>query len=321
MAAIVFPNPSESPFTDGNGDIWDYNAPKTRWTRRPAPLGTAAGYNVGTTNGTIPLIGAGDKLPASILPSISLTSALAVANAAARLALTAAQAEGQIVKEADTGKSYGLVTGGVPSVAGDWILLGDGVITSADITDATSDGNANPEKILKTSDAGMIKVATAHVAETGTIGWLSGPLATPTGQAVLLPPSPLASQTWQTPSSSGTLALTSDLEESAPYSAGNVTGDITLNRDNGRYQKLTLTGATEARVFNPPTNGNEGETLTVRITDGGTDPRTLAFDAAILIPSDSGITFPKSLATSKTYKVKLEHNGTAWELQSLIGGY
>lgn len=42
MAAIVFPDPSATPFTDPNGDIWDYNASKTRWARRPAPLAAVA---------------------------------------------------------------------------------------------------------------------------------------------------------------------------------------------------------------------------------------------------------------------------------------
>jgi hypothetical protein len=104
-----------------------------------ANLGTAAEEDVGTTEGTIPVLGAGGKLPSSMLPALALTETLSVANAAARLALTAGQAQGKIVVEADTGRSYGLVAGGNPATSGDWIQVGDRDITSADITDATAD--------------------------------------------------------------------------------------------------------------------------------------------------------------------------------------
>jgi hypothetical protein len=107
----------------------------------------------------------------------------------------------------------------------------------------------------------------------------------------------------------------------APYNAGNVTGDISLDVDNGIIQKLTLTGATVAREFNPPTHGAEGIFLTVRITSATGVSRTLTFDAAIVIPSDSGLTLPKALTAAKTYLAKLYYNGAAWELVTLVGGY
>ena len=84
-------------------------------------LGNAATANIGTTEGLIPALGAGGKLASSLLPSIALTETLSVANAAARLALTSAQAQGKIVIEADTEKSYGLVTAGNPATSGDWL--------------------------------------------------------------------------------------------------------------------------------------------------------------------------------------------------------
>ena len=86
MAAIVFPNPNvTNPFTDLNGDIWDYNFPKTRWARRPAPLGTAANYDVGTTSGKIPVIGSGNKLDASIIPTPDLSGLVPYTGATANL--------------------------------------------------------------------------------------------------------------------------------------------------------------------------------------------------------------------------------------------
>jgi hypothetical protein len=67
------------------------------------------------------------------LPALSLTATLSVANAAARLALTAAAAQGKIVVDADTGKSWGLVTGGNPATAGDWVQVGDREIDMDDV--------------------------------------------------------------------------------------------------------------------------------------------------------------------------------------------
>lgn len=105
----------------------------------PTLLSTA---NIGTTEGLIPALGAGGKLASSLLPSIALTETLSVANAAARLALTSAQAQGKIVIESNTGKSYGLVTAGNPATSGDWLQLGDRDTTAADITDSTAAGRA-----------------------------------------------------------------------------------------------------------------------------------------------------------------------------------
>lgn len=112
----------------------------------PTLLSTA---NIGTTEGLIPALGAGGKLASSLLPSIALTETLSVANAAARLALTSAQAQGKIVIEADTEKSYGLVTAGNPATSGDWLQLGDNTVTAADITDSTAAGRA----LLTAADA------------------------------------------------------------------------------------------------------------------------------------------------------------------------
>jgi hypothetical protein len=73
------------------------------------------------------------KVPVNQLPAVALTETIEVANAAARLALTLEQAEGKIVVELDTGRSFGLPLGGDPSEAGDWIQLGDRDIQIADV--------------------------------------------------------------------------------------------------------------------------------------------------------------------------------------------
>ena len=73
------------------------------------------------------------KIPAALLPTLALTSTVTVADQAARLLLSLEQAEGKVVVEGDTGKSFGLIDGGDPSDNGDWIQLGDRNITPADI--------------------------------------------------------------------------------------------------------------------------------------------------------------------------------------------
>jgi hypothetical protein len=61
-------------------------------------LRTAAFYNVGTTNNTIPIIGAGDKLPASVIPSVAATLHTATSD----VAMTALSAlAGDIVNRTD----------------------------------------------------------------------------------------------------------------------------------------------------------------------------------------------------------------------------
>jgi hypothetical protein len=109
----------------------------------------------------------------------------------------------------------------------------------------------------------------------------------------------------------------------APYTTGltAVTGDISLDYANGAFQKVTLTGATAARVFNVPSNGAEGKRFEAWIHSTTGDARTLDFNASILKPSMSVAVWPMDLDQGKTYVVLLRHDGTAWMLISLIGGY
>lgn len=112
-----------------------------------------------------------------------------------------------------------------------------------------------------------------------------------------------------------------DIDLSPVYNAGNVTGDITLDYSNGRQQELILTGATVARELNPPTNGVANQYLTLYIKSATGVNRTLAMDAAIVIPSDSGVSFPKALGDDEEYIVKLQFRGGVWRLVSLVGGF
>lgn len=105
-------------------------------------LGAAAYLNTGTSDGQIPVLGSGGKLSVGVLPALSLTETLPVDNQAARLALTASQAQGKLVVDADTGKSWGLVSGGDPATAGDWVQIGDRDIDWSDVQNKPDFGSA-----------------------------------------------------------------------------------------------------------------------------------------------------------------------------------
>lgn len=104
---------------------------------------------------------------------------------------------------------------------------------------------------------------------------------------------------------------------STPYAAGNVTGATTLDVANGKFQVATVTGNL---TLNPPANGVEGSRLELWLTPSGAN-RNLSLHASILIPSDSAVSFPKTLTNGDLYIVTLRHNGTAWMLVTLVGGY
>jgi hypothetical protein len=89
---------------------------------------------LGTVEGKIPVLGAGDKLAASMIPAINVIDSLSVANAAARLALSSAAALNTVVLDADTGKTWALVSGGDPATSGDWLQIGDRAITTSDVS-------------------------------------------------------------------------------------------------------------------------------------------------------------------------------------------
>ncbi len=68
-------------------------------------FGSSILKNTGTTNGTIPLIGAGDKLPSSIIPASAITDTFVVSSQAAMLALSSAEI-GDVCVRTDLNKSF-----------------------------------------------------------------------------------------------------------------------------------------------------------------------------------------------------------------------
>ncbi|MHB9105757.1 MAG: hypothetical protein ACYDCO_01760 [Armatimonadota bacterium] len=85
-------------------------------TGKPA-FGTAALKDTGTTSGTVPLVGAGDKLASALMPAITINQSYSVASQAAMLALTCE--EGDFAMRTDLGKTF-ILTGADPSVLGNW---------------------------------------------------------------------------------------------------------------------------------------------------------------------------------------------------------
>ena len=129
-------------------------------------FGTASGLNTGTTNGTIPVIGAGDKLPTSLFPSITLTDLFTVANQAAQLALTAE--EGDVAIRTDEGKTY-IHNGGSAGTMADWsVMPAIGVIQSVN--------GQTGVVVLGKADIGLGNVPNVDTSNAANI--TSGSLAT-----------------------------------------------------------------------------------------------------------------------------------------------
>lgn len=98
--------------------IWG-GPPVVAWddvTDKPA-FGTAALKDTGTTNGAIPLIGAGDVLPTEVLPALAITDTSVVASEAAMLALTAQK--GDVAIRSDESKCY-ILADTDPAVLANW---------------------------------------------------------------------------------------------------------------------------------------------------------------------------------------------------------
>jgi hypothetical protein len=69
-----------------------------------------------------------------------------------------------------------------------------------------------------------------------------------------------------------------------------------------------------------PTNGQDGMKWKARFTADGSN-RTLTINSAIIVPSLSQYTGSTVISANKMWIVQLEYNGTAWILETLIGGY
>lgn len=140
-------------------------------------LGTAALKDTGTTNGTIPILGADGKLNASVLPAIAISDTFVVATQAAMLALTAEV--GDIAIRTDLNKSFILKAAGASTLA-NWQEL----LTPTDSVTSVA-GKTGIVTLVK-SDVGLSNVDNTSDANkpisTATAAALAAkaPLASPT---------------------------------------------------------------------------------------------------------------------------------------------
>ncbi len=140
-------------------------------------LGTAASKDIGTTSGTIPVLGANGKLNTSVLPAIAISDTFVVATQAAMLALTAEV--GDIAIRTDLSKSFILKEDGA-SVLANWQEL----LTPTDAV--TSVAGKTGAVTLTKSDVGLGNVDNTSDADkpisTATAAALAekAPLASPT---------------------------------------------------------------------------------------------------------------------------------------------
>lgn len=86
---------------------------------------------------------------------------------------------------------------------------------------------------------------------------------------------------------------------------------------DGLLRTCTMTGDA---TLHPPTGPEAGTRWEAWFTASGSN-RNLTLDGAILIPSESSFTSPKTLTAGKLYILLLKYNGAAWMLSSLVGGF
>jgi hypothetical protein len=109
-------------------------------------IGTAAAKDTGTTNGTVPLIGAGNILPAAILPTSSLAGLTDVGSAAITnkyvLVADGSDYTGRLLVKADVSDfsegDYATAAQGI--LAADALPKSGGTMTGAITTNSTFDG-------------------------------------------------------------------------------------------------------------------------------------------------------------------------------------
>lgn len=138
-------------------------------------LGTAATLNTGTTNGTIPLIGANGKLPAALMPAVAITDTFVVASQAEQLALTAER--GDVAIRTDLNKSFILRTDD-PTVFSNWQELlapsggggSSGTVTSVAIVTANGvSGNVANASTTPAITLTLGAITPTSVAATGNV--------------------------------------------------------------------------------------------------------------------------------------------------------
>lgn len=152
--------------------------------------GTAAGKNVGTAAGDVPVLGSDGKLDESLLPAIAITETFVVDSQAAMLALSAQR--GDVAVRTDENKSY-ILNADNPTVLANWVWLrtpdckvlsvnsktGAVVLTTSDIAEganlyftearATANFNSNfkNKSVTELKDGGNVVLSTDTLTING----------------------------------------------------------------------------------------------------------------------------------------------------------
>ena len=152
--------------------------------------GTAAGKNVGTAAGNVPVLGSDGKLDESLLPAIAITETFVVDSQTAMLALSAQR--GDVAVRTDENKSY-ILNADNPTVLANWVWLrtpdckvlsvnsktGAVVLTTSDIAEganlyftearATANFNSNfkNKSVTELKDGGNVVLSTDTLTING----------------------------------------------------------------------------------------------------------------------------------------------------------
>jgi hypothetical protein len=106
-----------------------------------------------------------------------------------------------------------------------------------------------------------------------------------------------------------TRAAFRDCSERA-YSAGNISGAVTLDYTNGHYQYATVTGnITSVTVNNWPPSGDLGW-LQIELTQDATGGHTIALGAAYKTPGGSGLSFSSAANAEDILMLRTRNAGT-----------
>ena len=107
----------------------------------------------------------------------------------------------------------------------------------------------------------------------------------------------------------------------APYAAGTAgvlaVGANVLNYNNGPIQKVTMgAGAVSDLTIS---NGADGAELELRVKGHATTAYNLT--TTLAVPSDSALTWPKSITSALTWIYKFKNVSGTWKVVSQVGGF
>lgn len=222
-------------------------------------LGTAATYNVGTTNGTIPVLGASGLLATSMLPALAINTVNVVGSQAAMLALTAEQGDAAI--RTDENKTYLLATNS-PSTLADW----------KEVLSPTGGGDAlvaNPLSQFAATTSAELAGVISDETGTGALVFANTPtLVTPA----------IGAATGTSLVTSGKIQSTAGPLIGGVLAAGNISGATSISVTGCNTIDATLTGNVTGFAL---TGGVDGQRVLCRFRQDGTGNRTIAFGSGI----------------------------------------